>query len=136
MMSLTCRASTLSLFILILAGCGGSGLEGEFVGSVGQKQGVSLRFIDSESVELRGYWADPLYGHYEKSSMKGQVVDSVVFQGPQEKPFKLRICYQKSEEDLEILSIHSRMIGPGARYISTEPDSTFLDGLPRLFRSE
>ncbi len=135
-MSLMYRVCTTNLFFLLLAGCGGSGLEGEFVGSIGQKQEVILRFIDSEKVELRGYWGDPLSGHYEKSSMKGQSVDSVVFQGPEEKPFKLRICYQKGKDGLEILSIHSRMIGPGARYISTEPDSTFSNGFPRLVRSE
>ena len=111
-------------------------MEGEFLGSIGSKKEVSIRFTGSENVDLKGYWMESLKGKHEKSSLQGKTVDSLIFKGPAEKPFKLRICYRKSDQFLEVLSIHSRMIGPGARYVSTEPEATFSNGFPRWLRKK
>ena len=40
-------------------------------------------------------------------------MDSLVFLGPEEKPFKLRIYYDAQEGHLQILGIHSRIFGQG-----------------------
>ena len=120
-----------SLFILLaIWGCGGSGLDGEYIGRIGDKKEVSMIFADGGDVELRGYWTQPLKGSYEKASLRGESVDSVVFWGPEDKKFKLRIMYVIESENLRILGIHSRAIGPGSRYISTEPDSSFSSNRP------
>ena len=120
-----------SLFILLaIWGCGGSGLDGEYIGRIGDKKEVSMIFADGGDVELRGYWTQPLKGSYEQASLRGESVDSVVFWGPEDKKFKLRIIYVIESENLRILGIHSRAIGPGSRYISTEPDSSFSSNRP------
>ena len=120
-----------SLFILLaIWGCGGSGLDGEYIGRIGDKKEVSMIFADGGDVELRGYWTQPLKGSYEQASLRGESVDSVVFWGPEDKKFKLRIMYVIESENLRILGIHSRAIGPGSRYISTEPDSSFSSNRP------
>jgi len=119
---------------LLLGSCGGSGLDGEYEGRIGSKSEVNILFLNSHEAELRGYWGETLRGTYEKSSIRGKTVDSLVFLGPEAKPFKLRICYEAEDDFLEILSIHSRVFGPGARYVPTEPKTTFSKSNPRLFK--
>ena len=133
MMTSSTSKATCAFFLLLATwGCGGSGLEGEYFGRVGDKREVSMIFAEGEDVELRGYWPEPLKGTYEQASLRGESVDSVVFWGPEEKKFKLRIMYVIESENLRILGIHSRAIGPGARYIATEPDSSFSSSRPIL----
>tara|TARA_B100001093_G_scaffold259864_1_gene248404 strand:- start:2681 stop:3085 length:405 start_codon:yes stop_codon:yes gene_type:complete len=134
-MSLTSR--TASLFILILlVSCGGSGLDGIYEGKIGSKNRVSIFFFKGNEAELKGYWSEVLNGAFQQSTLKGKTVDSIVFTGPEEKPFKLRICYEAKDGHLEILAIHSRIFGPGARYVPTEPSSTFADPSPKLYKLE
>jgi hypothetical protein len=42
--------------------------------------------------------------------------------------------YAKDDDKLEILGIHSRTIGPGARYVSTESESSFSPNNPVLYK--
>jgi hypothetical protein len=135
------KISSISRILLLLttlfsSGCGGTGLEGEYLGKIGQKSNVTIRFFDGSEAEITGYWNQPLKGSYKKSSIKGENVDSIVFLGPSEKPFKLRVCYETKEDHIEILAIHSRVFGPGARYIQTESDSTFGNPNPKLYKVE
>ena len=126
----------LLLTTLFFLGCGGTGLEGEYLGKIGQKSNVAIRFFDGTEAEIQGYWNQTLKGTYQKSSIKGENVDSIVFLGPSDKPFKLRVCYQANEDHIEILAIHSRIFGPGARYIQTESESVFGSQNPRLYKAE
>ena len=130
MSSIFKRLTICALFVL--SSCGGTGLEGKYQGRIGSKSKVSIRFFNGDEAELKGYWGETLKGSYEKSSLRGQTVDSLVFIGPDDKPFKLRICYKAEEDCIEILSIRSRIFGPGVRYVTTEPKSTFASGNPRL----
>ena len=135
MRSLTSRFfSGIAIFLLI--SCGGSGLDGTYEGKIGSKNQVTLQCLDNGEFELRGYWKETLRGSFQDATLKGKPVDSLVFLGPEEKPFKLRICYDAQEGHLQILGIHSRIFGPGARYIPTEPDSTFANAQPKLFKLE
>ncbi len=117
-----------------LCGCGGTGLDGEYIGQIATKQNVSIRFFDGNKAEIKGYWNQDLTGEFKTSSIKGENVDSIVFLGPSEKPFKLRVCYNVEDDNIEILAIHSRVFGPGARYIQTEKDSTFENQNPKFYR--
>ena len=56
---------------------------------------------------------------------------ALVFEGPEDKKFKLRILYEKEGEDWVVYAVQSRTYGPGARYVSTEEDSVFSPR-PRL----
>ncbi len=134
MTSSTFRGLVTLFLVLATLGCGGSGLDGEYAGRIGDKMEVSLVFSDDGQVELRGYWPEPLNGSYEKASLRGEAVDALVFWGPEEKKFKLRVMYAKDDDKLEILGIHSRTIGPGARYVSTESESSFSPNNPVLYK--
>lgn len=123
-----------SLWLVFAAGCGGGDLEGLYQGTIGTKNKVVLDFSSDESIGLRGYWSQELQGEFAQSNLRGKTVDSIVFLGPESKPFKLRICYKEREDYLEILAIHSRTFGPGARYLPTEEDSAFARGNPRLYK--
>lgn len=133
MMSLTSKI-LIPLALLALGGCGGTGLEGNYLGKIGTKQDVCIRFFGGNEAEIKGYWNQDLKGEFKTSSIKGENVDSIVFLGPSEKPFKLRVCYSAEDDHIEILAIHSRVFGPGARYIQTEKDSTFENQNPKLYR--
>ena len=134
-MSLMSRIA--SVFILtLLVCCGGSGLDGIYEGEIGSKNRVSIFFFNGNQAELKGYWSEVLKGAYQQSTLKGKTVDSIVFTGPEEKPFKLRICYEAKNGHVEILAIHSRIFGPGARYVPTEPNSTFVGRSPKLYKLE
>ena len=135
MMSLMSRIAPL-LILILLVSCEGSGLDGIYEGEIGSKNRVSIFFFNGNQAELKGYWTEVLKGTYQQSTLKGKTVDSVVFTGPEEKPFKLRICYEAKNGHVEILAIHSRIFGPGARYVPTEPNSTFAGRSPKLYKLE
>ena len=67
MTSSTLRGIVTLFLVLATLGCGGSGLDGEYAGRIGDKMEVSLVFSDDGQVELRGYWPEPLNGSYEKA---------------------------------------------------------------------
>jgi len=116
---------------LLICGCGGPS-EGHYSGKVGFKN-VDIH-VDSEGVvTLDGYWQEPLTGSFERGSLKGKNLDALVFQGPVQKKFKLRILYEEDGDDWMIHSIQSRTFGPGARYLPTENESVFKP-LPRLVK--
>lgn len=132
MTSSTFSRVSVFLFVLLVSNCGGSGLDGKFVGQIGNKKEVQIEFLEGNDVKLSGYWTEPLLGEYERGSLKGKPVDTLVFFGPQDKNFKLRIAYETKKQELEVLAIHSRIIGPGARYVPTESESTFFPKNPIL----
>lgn len=118
------------ILIFILAGCGGPD-EGIYSGKIGNKSQVEVRIMDDGSVFLEGYWQETLSGVYERGSLRGKEMDALVFEGPPNKRFKLRILYEKSGNELIIRSVQSRTFGPGARYLPTEKGSVF-EPPPRL----
>ena len=84
MMSLMSKAYLICI-CLLLGSCGGSGLDGEYEGRIGSKSEVNILFLNSHEAELRGYWGETLRGTYEKSSIRGKTVDSLVFLGPRKR---------------------------------------------------
>lgn len=123
------------IFFAIIAGllgCGGPDA-GTYEGKIGGKKQVIIRVNEDGSVVLEGYWQESLKGSHERGTLKGEDMDALVFEGPQNKKFKLRMLYQKEADDLIILAIQSRTYGPGSRYVTTEKDSVF-DPPPRLSR--
>ena len=121
-----------SFIALAMFGCAALD-EGQYSGRIGKKREVTLRILPDSTVELEGYWQEPLQGTQETGNLKDKTYDALVFLGPEDKKFKLRFIYEKDGEDLVILAIHSRTFGPGARYAPTEPDSLFTNP-PRLTR--
>ena len=92
-----------------------------------------MRVDKSGEISLDGYWQQTLRGRHERGSLKGEDLDALVFEGPKEKNFKLRILYEEDSSGLIIRAIQSRTYGPGARYVPTEKDGVF-DPPPHLDR--
>ena len=119
---------------LILGFMGCSRLEeGTYQGRIGSKNKVTVRVYPEGIIEVEGYWRDKLAGSRERGTFRGRDVDALVFEGPEDRRFKLRFLYEEEDGGLIILSIQSRTFGPGARYLPTEEDSVF-DPPPRLIR--
>jgi hypothetical protein len=117
------------VFVFILFGCGAPG-DGIYSGKIGSKQ-VTVEVKPDGEIALTGYWQRPLSGAYERGTFQGKDMKALVFEGPVDKKFKLRILYEEEGEDWVIYAVQSRTYGPGARYVSTEEDSVFSPP-PRL----
>ena len=115
--------------VFILFGCGAPDV-GIYSGKIGLKQ-VTVEVKPVGEIVLTGYWQRPLTGSYERGTFKGKDMKALVFEGPEDKKFKLRILYEEKGEDWVVYAVQSRTYGPGARYVSTEEDSVFSPP-PRL----
>jgi hypothetical protein len=115
--------------VFILFGCGAPD-EGTYTGKIGSKQ-VTITVTPLGEIILKGYWQKTLTGFYERGTFQGMDMKALVFEGPEDKKFKLRILYEKEGEDWVVYAVQSRTYGPGARYVSTEEDSVFSPR-PRL----
>ena len=105
--------------------------EGVYNGKIGNKSRVEIRVSPDGEIKLSGYWQEELTGSHERGTLKGKDIDALVFEGPADKKFKLRLLYEEDGNDLIIRAVQSRTYGPGARYVSTEEDAVF-DPPPRL----
>ena len=117
------------VFVFILFGCGAPDA-GIYSGKIGSKQ-VTIEVQPDREIVLNGYWQRPLSGSYDRGTSQGKDMKALVFEGPEDKKFKLRILYEEEGEDWVVYAVQSRTYGPGARYVSTEEDSVFSPS-PRL----
>ena len=117
------------VFVFILLGCGAPDV-GIYSGKIGSKQ-VTVEVKPDGEIVLNGYWQRPLTGSYARGTFQGKDMKALVFEGPEDKKFKLRILYEEEGEDWVVYAVQSRTYGPGARYVSTEEDSVFSPP-PRL----
>ena len=117
------------VLVFILWGCGAPD-EGTYSGKIGSKQ-VTIEVRPDGEIVLNGYWQKTLTGSYERGTFQGRDMQALVFEGPEDKKFKLRILYEEEGEEWVIYAVQSRTYGPGARYVSTEEDSVFSPP-PRL----
>ena len=115
--------------LFVLFGCGAPD-EGTYSGTIGSKQ-VTVEVRPDGEIVLNGYWQRALTGSYERGTFQGKDMKALVFEGPADKKFKLRILYEEEGEEWVIYAVQSRTYGPGARYVSTEEDSVFSPP-PRL----
>ena len=115
--------------VFILLGCGAPE-EGIYSGTIGSKQ-VTIQVKPDGEIMLNGYWQKPLTGTYDRGTFQGKDMKALVFEGPEDKKFKLRILYEEEGQEWVVYAVQSRTYGPGARYVSTEEDSVFSPP-PRL----
>ena len=129
-MSDRCSTGTLCFVVaFIFFGCGAPDV-GIYSGKIGSKQ-VTVEVKPNGKIVLNGYWQRPLTGSYERGTFQGKDMKALVFEGPEDKKFKLRILYEEEGDDWVVYAVQSRNYGPGARYVSTEEDSVFSPP-PRL----
>ena len=93
-------------------GCGAPD-DGIYSGKIGSKQ-VTIEGVKPDGeIVLNGYWQRPLSGAYERGTFQGKDMKALVFEGPEDKKFKLRILYEEEGEDWVVYAVQSRTYGPG-----------------------
>ncbi len=103
------------LFLVIFQFCGcGLDISGSFSGKVDGKK-ITIHFRDGKSAVLEGYFPVTLVGTWveEKTFKEPQVW--VTFNGPEEKPFRLRYELKQEGESFRLLQVKARPLGKGTQ---------------------
>ena len=103
------------LFVTLLSitGCG-LDVSGGFTGKVDGKS-ITIYFEESNAAVLHGYFPVELKGSWieEKTFNDPQVW--VTFDGPEDKPFRLRFELEQDGENFRLLKIRARPLGKGTK---------------------
>jgi hypothetical protein len=103
------------LFVILLSitACG-LDLNGGFTGKVDGKN-ITIYFEESNTALLQGYFPVDLKGSWveEKTFKEPQVW--VTFDGPEDKPFRLRFELEQEGENFRIVKIKARPLGKGTK---------------------
>jgi hypothetical protein len=101
------------VILLSITSCG-LDLSGGFTGKVDGKD-VTIYFEESNSALLQGYFPVDLKGSWveEKTFKEPQVW--VTFDGPEDKPFRLRFELEQEGENFRIVKIKARPLGKGTK---------------------
>jgi hypothetical protein len=101
------------VILLSITNCG-LDLSGGFTGKVDGKD-VTIYFEESNSALLQGYFPVDLKGSWveEKTFKEPQVW--VTFDGPEDKPFRLRFELEQEGENFRIVKIKARPLGKGTK---------------------
>ena len=110
---------------LVLMSCG-SEIDGNYSGNVNGK-GIVLQLHEDKNAHITGYFPDPLDGIWKKENILGKSAIWVTFEGPTEKPFRLRFELQPEENGLRVTGIKARPLGKGTKLAPVE-----LEGTPLL----
>jgi hypothetical protein len=103
------------LFVTLLSiiGCG-LDVSGGFTGKVNGKN-VTLYFEESNSAILHGYFPVELKGSWVEEKTFNDPQVWVTFDGPEDKPFRLRFELEQDGENFRLLKIKARPLGKGTK---------------------
>ncbi len=114
-----------SIVVLLLSffGCG-IDLDGDYKGIVDGKE-IILKFLPNGEALVQGYFPDDLSGVWVEEKMFGDPQIWVTFDGPEEKPFRLRFELKPHGQDLHLIGIKARPLGKG-----TKLNPINIEGIP------
>ena len=110
---------------LLVVSCG-SEFDGSYSGYVGGKE-IVLHLNEDKKAQLTGYFPDTLEGTWKEEDILGKSAIWVSFEGPTEKPFRLRFELQPEGKGLRVTGIKARPLGKGTKLTPIE-----LKGTPIL----
>jgi len=110
---------------LLLMSCG-SEIDGNYSGNVNGK-GIVLQLHEDKNADITGYFPDALEGTWKEENILGKSAIWVIFEGPTEKPFRLRFELQPEGDGLRVTGIKARPLGKGTKLVPVE-----LRGTPLL----
>lgn len=117
----TLRISTLlALAFLLLASCG-SDHPGTYQAVL---EGKTTTFVleDDGAARLTGYRPEELLGEWKQESLQGEKALFIDFEGPPEKPFRLRFDLRPKKDGLHLARILARNTGPGTQFREITPE--------------
>ena len=110
---------------LLLMSCG-SEIDGNYLGNVNGKE-IVLQLHEDKNANITGYFPDALEGTWKEENILGKSAIWVIFEGPTEKPFRLRFELQPEGDGLRVTGIKARPLGKGTKLAPVE-----LRGTPLL----
>ena len=110
---------------LLVVSCG-SEFDGSYSGYVGGKE-IVLHLDEDKKAQITGYFPDTLEGTWKEEDILGKSAIWVIFEGPTEKPFRLRFELQSEDKGLRVTEIKARPLGKGTKLTPIE-----LKGSPIL----
>ena len=104
----------------------GTELEGTYHGTVNGKS-ISIEFLDRNEARLSGFFPVELKGSWEKEDFLDRQEIWITFEGPEEKPFRLRFELVETDDGLMVKGIKSRPMGKGMQLVPLQ-----IEGKPTL----
>jgi hypothetical protein len=123
MKKIATRLNFIFLFIFLLASCGKE-IQGNYSAMVEGKE-VTIQFKEGNQVLVEGYFPIELTGEWVEEKTYGDPMIWVSFDGPEEKPFRLRFELKPEGENFQLTGIKARPMGKG-----TKLNSVKIEGSP------
>jgi hypothetical protein len=114
----------IGLLILVsnFIGCG-INVNGDYTGNVDGKE-VSIKFENNGSVSILGYFPKELAGIWVEEKTFGDPQLWATFDGPKDKPFRLRFEFKPEGENFLLVGIKARPLGKGTKLNPLKIDGT------------
>ncbi len=119
----------ISATTFLLVSCS-SEFDGSYSGNVNGKE-IVLHLDEDKKAQIIGYFPDTLEGTWKEEDILGKSAIWVIFEGPREKPFRLRFELQSEDKGLRVTGIKARPLGKGTKLTPIE-----LKGTPILSPSD
>ena len=111
------------VLLSIVWGCGTT-VDGEYTGTIEGKD-ISLQFLPDGTATVLGYFPNQLAGTWVEEKTFGDPQIWVTFDGPKEKPFRLRFEFTPQGENFQLTAIKARSLGKG-----TKLNPVMIEGTP------
>ena len=124
-----CNSSFLIILIIFFFASCGQDIQGSYSGLVEGRE-VTLQFKDDKQVIIDGYFPISLVGTWVEEKTFEEPLIWISFDGPEEKPFRLRFELKAEGEDFRLTGIKARPLGKG-----TKLNSIKIQGAPVFKKS-
>jgi hypothetical protein len=128
MKKMTNRFNWIFLFTFFLASCGKE-IQGNYTAMVEGKE-VTFQFKEGNEVLVSGYFPVELTGSWVEEKTFGEPMIWISFDGPKDKPFRLRFELKPDGNNFELTGIKARPLGKG-----TKLNPVVLKGSP-IFKAQ
>lgn len=112
----------ISVFFLI--GCG-INVDGDYTGIIEGKE-ITIQFENNGSASILGYFPKELSGLWVEEKTFGDPQVWATFNGPKEKPFRLRFEFKPEGENFLLVGIKARPLGKGTKLNPVKIEGTPL----------
>ena len=113
MKKIATRLNFIFLLLFLLASCGKE-IKGNYSAMVEGKE-VTIQFKEGNQVLVEGYFPIELTGEWVEEKTYGDPMIWVSFDGPEEKPFRLRFELKPEGENFQLTGIKARPLGKGTK---------------------
>jgi hypothetical protein len=117
----------MTIFVMVLLstlwGCGTT-VDGDYTGTIEGKD-ITLQFLPDGTATVLGYFPNQLAGTWVEEKTFGDPQIWVTFDGPEEKPFRLRFEFKPQGMNFQLIGIKARPLG-----IGTKLNPVMIEGTP------